>query len=487
MSLTSARDLAQTLDGRVPGHLITSQDWNAVASILVEYGNALIGLPDAVDALQLRLDALTLRVDALEALAARVQQLEDQTAPLREQYRLTVSTTSETVLVGQVATLVFRATALDGSPLPSPMPWLDIVTTWGRLRPVAGFNVRANAEENALAVQFNSAGEARVQLSAQFTRGFTAETEAGFTAALAQQAGSSGMTVQQALMAASSPLDGQAQTAFQAMAARYDASSVTRNYADGYVDQMTAGRFAGGSLGGLLQVGQWQNYRATVMAFAKPDSSAATPDPTRAVATIQVNFREWISHWSDGYVKDVVKVSPRWKTLLDREIRRDDALPFFVGELAKRARSEGTLGHVRNLVALDEALAQVQPGDDAGLAQTRELLSGAVQMQFAAGGSDTKAASSYATQAQAGQQATKTARSAQASAKDAASAKQAVLLLEDRVKSAEAAGKDIVASLRTIGDGVNKINVAEVADLGSRLSTINVSLNQLASRIPGGG
>lgn len=486
MTVETARDLALTLGGRSPGHLITAQDWNAVASILVEYGNALIGLPAAVAALQDDLAALTLRVDALETLPARVQQLEDETAPLREQYRLTVSTTSETVLVGQVATLVFRATALDGTPLVGPRPWLDVVATWGRLRPVAGFVTRANAEENALAVQFNAAGEARVQLSAQFTRGFSAEQEFNFSAALAQQAGNTGMTVQQAIMAANSPLEANAQVAFRAMSVRYDASNQFRQFADNYVGQMTAGRFVGGHLGGLVQPGQWQDYRSTVMAFAKPDAAAATPDPTRGIASIQVTFREWISHWSDGYIKDFVAVAPDWKRLLDLELRRPDAVPFFVGELDKRAKQVGALGHLRNLFAVDEALGQVQPGNDGTLALSRDLLGGAVKMQFAAGGSDVQAAASYATQAQAGLAASQTARSAQVAAQDVAQTKQAVLLLEGRVKAAEATGKDISASLKTIGDGVNKINVAEVADLGSRLSTINVSLNQLANRIPRG-
>ena len=59
-------------------------------------------------------------------------------------------------------------------------------------------------------------------------------------------------------------------------------------------------------------------------------------------------------------------------------------------------------------------------------------------------------------------------------------------MLEGRVKAAEQTGKEISAGLKNIGDGVNKINVAEVADLGGRLNKINLGLAELATRIPRG-
>ena len=67
------------------------------------------------------------------------------------------------------------------------MPWLDVVTTWGRLRAAPGFTVRDNAEENALSIQFNNAGEARVQLRSQHTKAFSASEEASFSVAMRAQ------------------------------------------------------------------------------------------------------------------------------------------------------------------------------------------------------------------------------------------------------------------------------------------------------------
>ncbi|MFO1271632.1 MAG: hypothetical protein U1F50_08155 [Rubrivivax sp.] len=488
MTLNEALALAQTLAPKSPGNLITAADWNALVSVVVEYGNGLVGLPERVSAAEAAIDALGARVDALESLPDRVQALEDQTAPLRANYRLTVNTASENVLVGEVAEIVFKATALDGSPLAAPMPWLDVVATWGRLRASPGFTALDNAEENALSIQFNAAGEARVQLRSQFTKGFSPATESTFSSAMQVQVTTAAgtKTARQILAASASPQDPDTRLAFKAMHLSYDANKSVRGYADSYVGQLTGNAFVPGKLGGLFNFGEWQNYRATVMAFAKPDASPTTPDPTRGVATVQVNFREWIAIWSLDYVNTLEPVLPQWSTLLGTNLARPDVLPFAVAELDKRAATDGALGHVRNLVAFDKAASVINPGNDSALAQSKALLQGAVQMQLATGGSDAQAAKSFALGGQATQQTGQTARAAQATAADAAGAKQAVLQLEGRVKATEQAGKEITASLKTIGDGVNKINVAEVADLGGRLNTIGLNIASLARKIPGG-
>jgi len=485
MTLQEARDLAATLAPKSPGNLITSTDWNALVSVLVEYGTALVGLPARMDAAEAAIATLKTRVDGLDGLPDRVDALENEIAPLLDNYKLSVRTTAENFLVGQVAEIVFHAAKLDGSALSAPMPWLDIVTTWGRLRAAPGFTVRDNAEENALSVQFNAAGEVRVQLRSQFTKGLAAITETAFSNAMKTQAGSTGKTVQQALESASSPQDAEAKVAFSTLHASYDATQSVRQYADTYVGQATAGKFVGSKIAFPVASGEWEEYRATVMAFAKPDANPTTPDPTRGIATVQVTFREWIAHWSDDYIHEVAPVLPGWSTLFEQNMSRADLLPFAVSELDKRAKVGGALGHVRNLVAFDKAASVINPGTDSALAQSKSLLQGAVQMQFAAGGADAQAAASYAQQAQVSQQTGQTARAAQATAQDAASAKQAVQVLEGRVKAAEQTGKEISAGLKNIGDGVNKINVAEVADLGGRLNKINLNLADLARKIPG--
>lgn len=483
MTLDEARSLAATLGGRTPGHLIKADDWNKLVSVLETYGLTLAGLDGRVGDLETTVEDLATRVAELDDIPERMQALEDETAPLRENYLLSVRTTAENYLVGQVAELVFTATALDGSALAGPMPWLDLVTTWGRLRAAPGFVVRENAEENALSVQFNNAGEVRVQLRSHFTRGFSATEEQSFAGILQTQAGTTGKTVMKILQDSASPQDPETVIAFKAIHTVYDGNQTIKNYADRYVGQYTGGKYVGGRFGGVISRGEWEHYRATVMAFAKPDSSAITPDPTRGIATIQVNFREWIPHWSGDYVDTFTPVLPIWKDLFDLNLEKVELLPIVIKELDRKLGPSGVLGNLRNLKAMEKAASLINPGTDPVKQHGKAMLEGAVKTQLAAGGGDNLAAGGYADQAQVTQQVSQQAKAAQATAQDAATAKQAIGVLESRIQAAEQTGKEINAGLKTIGDGVNKINVAEVADLGGRLNKINLDIAGLANKL----
>ncbi len=483
MTLEQARQLATSLGGKAPGHLVKADDWNKLVTVLEAYGETLAGLDVRVGDLEDELTELAAKVAPLEGLADRVQALEDETAPLRENYQLSVRTTSENHLVGQVAELVFTATALDGSPLAAPMPWLDVVTTWGRLRAAPGFIVRENAEENALSIQFNNAGEARVQLRSHFTKGFTPSVEQSFQNMLQTQVGTTGKTVMKILQDSASPQDPETVMAFKSIHQVYDGNKTVKTYADGYIGQATGGKYLGGKLGTLLPLGEWEHYRATVMAFAKPDASPLTPDPTRGVATIQVNFREWIPHWSGDYIDTITPILPDWKNLIELNLGKLELIPITIKELDKGIGKAGVLGHLRNLNAMDKAIPLINPGPDLLMQQNKAMLEGTIKTQLAVGGADTLAAVGYAQQAVITQQVGAQAKAAQATAQDASSVKQTVGVLEQRIQSAEQTGKEISAGLKTIGDGVNKINVAEVADLGGRLNKINLDLAGLAAKI----
>lgn len=481
MTIASARADAQSLGPKAAGHLITSGDWNTLVGVLVEYGDALLALRGEVDAAEAAITELTTRVDALDlrvdGVESDVQAIDTQTAELRKQFLLKASTTSETVLVGQTAEIVFKATALDGSALAAPFPWLDVFASWGRLSGAPGFNVLENAEENALAIQFNAQGEARVRLRSHFTRGIPLVQETAFQTAMQAQT-ASGQTVLQVLGASASPQDPAAKAAFKVMHASYDASQNVQLYADSYVKYYTGSRY------GRVRLGEWETYRATVMAFAKPDPSATTADPTRGVATVQVSFREWISNWSDDYVHTLDLDLAEWNGFFAQNLNRADLLPQAAQQMELKAPGGG-LKFKRSVNAFEKSVDLINPGGDAKAAQQKQLLKGTAQAQQAYAGDDALAAKGYALQAQATETVSQMARAAQASAGDAASTKQAVLLLEGRVKAAESAGKEISAGLKNIGDGVNKINVGEVADLGNRLNTISLSLDQLRQRLPG--
>ncbi len=491
MTLQDARDAAATLGGKASGHLIRAEDWNTLVSVLTTYGTSLDALTTDLAVLQTEVGtletnmlaaiaALDARIDPLEGLPALVQKIDAETAPLRQNYLLKVSTAQENYLVGQAAELVFTATTLDGKPLPDPKPWLDVVATWGRLRAAPGFVVRENAEENALAVQFNNAGQVRLQLRSQFTRGLSPSTEGSFAGVLQAQAGSSGKTVMKVLQEAASPQDPEAQMAFRAVSTMYEANATVRGYADTYLEQFTGGRVIGGI---IRPQGEWEHYRATVMAFAKPDSVATSPDPTRGVATVQVNFREWIPNWSHDHVEIFEEAELDWGRILKDNLHVPDLVHRMVSELDKRAGARGVLGRIREMRALDKAATVINPGSDPAMQQGKAMMMGAMQMQLATGTTDTGVAAGYGQQATVTQQVGQAAKAAQNTAQDAAGSKQAVAVLESRVLAAEKTGKEISAGLRALGDGINKIDVVQVADLGSRLQAINTSLSGLATKI----
>jgi hypothetical protein len=154
-----------------------------------------------------------------------------------------------------------------------------------------------------------------------------------------------------------------------------------------------------------------------------------------------------------------------------------------VSELDKRANQRGMLGRIREMKALDKATSVINPGSDPAMQQGKAMMMGAMQMQFATGTVDTGVAAGFGQQANVTQQVAQAAKAAQSTALDAAGAKQAVAVLESRVLAAEKTGKEISAGLRALGDGINKIDVVQVADLGSRLQSINTSLNGLATKI----
>ncbi len=125
--------------------------------------------------MQAAIAALDARIDPLERPPGAVQKLDAETAPLRQNYLLKVSTVQENYLVGQAAELVSppppRSTA---ARCPTPSPGSTSSPPGGGCA-APGFVVRENAEENALAVQFNNAGQVRLQLRSQFTKGLIAE------------------------------------------------------------------------------------------------------------------------------------------------------------------------------------------------------------------------------------------------------------------------------------------------------------------------
>ena len=151
--------------------------------------------------------------------------------------------------------------------------------------------------------------------------------------------------------------------------------------------------------------------------------------------------------------------------------------------VATAATPRAIPGPTPEVKAPAKATSAINPGSDPALQHGKAMMMGAMQMQFATGTVDTGVAAGFGQQANVTQQVAQAAKAAQGTALDAAGAKQAVAVLESRVLAAGETGKEICAGLRALGDGINKIDVVQVADLGSRLQSINTSLNGLATKI----
>jgi hypothetical protein len=479
MNLNDTPAIAAALGGRQPGHLIQAADWNSVAEMLALFGTTLIDLGGRVTALEADVATLNTAVAALETVPERLATLEDNVGPLLENYLVKISTAAPNHLVGEVAEITISVLALDGSLITGDLPWVDVFATWGRLRAAPGFNVRANAQENALSVQVNAQGIARVQLRADATRGFEASDEQQFSNLLQTQVGNK--TMRQIFSEAPSPQDQTVKGAFAQIHTAYHGNQTTQRYLDGYVGQYTGGRV---TLDRLPRLGTWEDHRTTVMAFAKPDADPRSPDPARGVASIQIEFREWISHWAGDFFGELADVTPQFDLVLEQQFEREEIVIGAIRELDLINKKTGPLGHIRHTLGMQVALSKINPGGDLVRQQAKDLIDGAMKAQLAAGaGGGTDMALGYAAQAQASNEASRQAQAASAQATQAQAMKAAVDVLEGRMKAAEETGRTITDSLTRIGDGVNKINVVEVADLGTRLQKINADISLLAGKI----
>ena len=168
---------------------------------------------------------------------------------------------------------------------------------------MAGFNSRAGSGDNSISVQVNAQGIARVQLRAEHSEGFSETEEAQVSAVMQMQVPNANMTVAQSFMTAATPSDAPAKSAYKVLAQEYERqdSIALRAYADTY--HVRTPEY---TLSPILPNfwTQWRDYRATVIALAKPDADPTTPDGARGAGSIQVTFRDWLWPWTLDYLDD---------------------------------------------------------------------------------------------------------------------------------------------------------------------------------------
>ena len=367
--------LADALGGKTAGELIRASDWN--------------GLIDAIEAMDTRLttdvDALGGRVGTLEgqvdALQTEVGELTGTVEALRQNFRrVTMRTSRANAALGEVIEITGRITDLAGNPLEltnaATRPWIDFVTVWGQLKPAPGSQSIGGAGNRSISVRVDAQGEARVLLRSEHVHTIRDTEEQGMISALGRVVQQTGSTVAETILASGTPMEAQQSGAFQMISQEYLRAGATgvQAYADSYYVQNP--HLVGTTIvPGLHQ--NWQDYRATVMAFAKSDSDPLTADTNLGACSIQVTFRDWLGPWIilDFLPEAEVLIPPYQDRIRDRITDLyDDSIINVREEIDQILTGKGVIGKLRDYTAIESAITGMRgtsgPGFLPDLAET---------------------------------------------------------------------------------------------------------------------
>jgi len=365
-------ELVDDFGGKVSGELIKSADWNGMlAKVETMLDTVASELGARIDSLELRADGLEARADTLEtrttAVEGRLDAAETTLDLVRSRLpRLDLNTTTTRFAIGQRGTITAQVTTIDGSPLDlsdeASRPWVDFVTVWGTLKAADGFTSRGGAGDQTLSVQLNENGIARALIRASHAELFAEEEEQeieGFLSTRPQAESSA--TIADMVLAANTPNDATMNFAYQTISMEYDRttsgnSPVFQRYIDAYYVNQPS-RAAGDYASVFTQ--RWRDYRATVMAFLKPDSNPATADGALASASIQVTFRDWIAPWVivdylPGLGGLQLDYGNRFRNLIEPSL--GPSITNIIDEVDDIIRGKGLIGRQRDLLAVDAAI-----------------------------------------------------------------------------------------------------------------------------------
>lgn len=385
--------LADAIGNKVAGELIKSQDWNQLVAAL-----------ETVEA------SLNERVDTLETtLTGQIATLGGQIAQLRSDvdilqgivnplvqryYRLNLSTERVSYALGQLADITVQLTDLRGDPVTftaQNRPWVDLVATWGQFRPVSGFVTRGGVGDRTISVQVNASGLATVRLRSDYAEGLTDEDEDEMAVVLQSRPQGMTLALADAILTATTPME--ARPTYQLLRSEYERSGRVQTYLDTHYL-----RHPSISVGTLLPSlgSRWRDYRATVMAFVKPDADPTTADASLGVSSLQITFRDWIGPWIVDFINPPVVELPvgSYRDRLRPKItgRYLESTGLIKDEIADIVRGKGLLGKQRDYRTLTEALNQLDPVTAPPFLNTlTESMQDAIGIQQALGATQTKA------------------------------------------------------------------------------------------------
>jgi hypothetical protein len=351
--------LVDDIGGKTAGLLVKSADWNtlvaAVDALDAKLTQSVDDLSDTIEALDARVTAIG---DDLETLSAQVTPL------LKRALFVTLQTSKANFAIGELATITVAVTDAAGQAV-TTQPWIDLVSSWGQLRLVSPTTGLPGVGGRTLSVQTNAQGVATVQLRADHVEDLDDDDEAAVDLALQNVVAETNQSAVATIMAAATPNDANAKLAYQTISQQYTVSAGMRNYVDTYYlnDPVAVG-------GGAFKVkpidfGHWVDYRATVIAVAKSDSDASTPDQAHGVASTQLTFRDWIGGW---YLLDFVAEATLSPKIEEYQIELE---PLFTGTPIETSplvkdgidelilREEGLLGRQRAYHTVRAALSTI--------------------------------------------------------------------------------------------------------------------------------
>ncbi len=501
MSLEDVITTLKTLADKEAGQLIRHTDWNALIESLVTMGGTVednIGRLDQVEG-----DLATLQTDLGDAVARLdqaeqdLQTLSNQVAPLLDQYLVRTSCERVRYAMGEVCEITAEVTTLTGEPV-SGRPWVDFVTSWGRLRSVSGFSSRAGVGDNSLSVRVNSDGIARVQLRADHTEGFTETEEQEVQNSLQTVVEASSLSIANTILNASSPTEFTARSAFTALSLEYERndSNAMRSYVDTYFVRMPEYQVRPIRPNPFTN---WRDYRATVMAMAKPDGDPTSADYSRGGSSIQITFRDWINYWINDYALDinpyVQAILPELEPIFARPVA--EATFEFEGLMEQKLLDKGVIGRMKTFDILKEAVIQVGDPTDPAKTRFQEQVSKAVAVQ---GANDVNqwiySVNGNAAQGTPNAQALLSVQKQSADigsevadlsgkVQESENIGQSIAVLEGRMQAAEGVGVNIDQRLNLINDSVKAINVLDETSIQSGVNKITADIqlirNQLGS------
>ncbi len=380
-------ELVDRLGSMAPGQLIRSEDWNALVAEVEVNRDAIAAMGQQLGQ---RLDELAGRVGDVES---RLDALESLVEPyFRTHVRLALRSTALRAVMGQSVEITASVLDLAGRELDlsnaATRPWIDFVTLWGRLKPVAGFTSAGGVGDRTISVQVNAQGLARVQLRPDHVEGLSEEVENQVGVLLEARPIANQPRVFERMLAAATPVDADVTAAFRTLSAEYDRVSAQslRHFTDAYYAQSPA-TVTGGVAPSIIERWRhgWRDERATVLAFAKPDADATTPDHALGVATIQITFRDWIGPWIViDYLPSRTAIVTDFRERLPRIItnKLDESIFRIRDEVETYVRDMGVLGRIKTYSGVREAIAGLPPTTQPQiLTNLTTIVGGAMAMQ----------------------------------------------------------------------------------------------------------